>query len=302
MPEYPDITVYIERLEHFLVGQKLEQVRIATPFLLRTYEPAPAEFVGRTLQGQGRSGKRIIFGFEDDFFMVIHLMIAGRFQWHKVGRKIPAKRGLAAFDFPNGTLLLTEASAKKRASLHLVHGREGLQSFDRGGLNVLDTPLHAFQEVVRSENHTLKRTLTDPRLLDGIGNAYSDEILHRAQLSPILLTSRMTDEQIERLYHASREILTEWTERLRVEVGDGFPGKVTAFREEMAVHGKFKQACPVCDTPVQRIKYATNETNYCPVCQTGGKLLADRAMSRLLKKDWPRTMEELESHIEERRR
>ena len=302
MPEYPDITIYIERLEHLLIGRTLEQMRITAPFLLRTFAPPKEAFAGRTLQRMLRSGKRIIFGFEDDYYMVLHLMIAGRLQWQEVGVKIPAKRGLAAFDFSHGTLLLTEASAKKRASLHLVQGEASLLSFDRGGVNVLTAPLADFVAVVRSENHTLKRTLTDPRLVDGIGNAYSDEILHRAQLSPILMTSKMSDEQIERLYDASREVLREWTDRFRTEVGDGFPRKVTAFRDEMAVHGKYKQPCPVCDTPVQRIKYATNETNYCPVCQTGGKLLADRAMSRLLKKDWPRTIEELETHIQERRR
>ncbi|MCB0028566.1 MAG: hypothetical protein KDE28_11700 [Anaerolineales bacterium] len=302
MPEYPDITVYVERLEHFLLGQPLKQLRIKTPFLLRTYEPAPETFTGRTVTELGRLGKRIIFGFEGDFFMALHLMINGRLHWQKAGAIIPAKRGLAALDFPHGTLLLTESTSQKRAALHLVQGREALAAFNRGGVNVLTTGLDQFTAALRRENHTLKRSLTDPRLIDGIGNAYSDEILHRAGLSPFLLTSKITDDQIAGLYEASRGILLDWTERLRQEVGDGFPARVTAFHEAMAVHGKYGQPCPVCGTPIQRIKYASSETNYCPTCQTGGRLLADRALSRLLKQDWPRTPEELEAHIQDRRR
>ncbi|MCB0018083.1 MAG: hypothetical protein KDE09_09870, partial [Anaerolineales bacterium] len=283
MPEYPDITVYVERLEHFLLGQPLKQLRIKTPFLLRTYEPAPETFAGRTVTELGRLGKRIIFGFEGDYFMALHLMINGRLHWQKAGAIIPAKRGLAALDFPHGTLLLTESTSQKRAALHLVQGREALAAFNRGGVNVLTGGQDQFTAALRRENHTLKRSLTDPRLIDGIGNAYSDEILHRAGLSPFLLTSKITDDQIAGLYEASRGILLDWTERLRQEVGDGFPARVTAFHEAMAVHGKYGQPCPVCGTRIQRIKYASSETNYCPTCQTGGRLLADRALSRLLK-------------------
>ena len=301
MPEYPDITVYVERLDHFLLGQQLKQIRIKTPFLLRTYEPAPEAFTGRTVTQLGRLGKRIIFGFEGDYFMVLHLMINGRLHWQKAGATIPAKRGLAALDFPHGALLLTESTSQKRAALHLVQGREALAAFNRGGVNVLTAELAQFAAVLRRENHTLKRALTDPRLIDGIGNAYSDEILHRAGFSPFLLTNNMTDDQIAGLYEASRGILSDWTERLRQEVGDGFPARVTAFHEAMAVHGKYGQPCPICGAPIQRIRYASSETNYCPTCQTGGRLLADRALSRLLKQDWPRTPEELEAHIQDRR-
>jgi formamidopyrimidine-DNA glycosylase len=246
-----------------------------------------------------RIGKRMVFAFEDECFLVLHLMIAGRLHWQKAGAKIPAKKGLAALDFPNGSLVITEASTQKRASLHLIQGHDQLQSFDRGGIDVLQSTLAEFATVMRSENHTLKRALTDPRLLSGIGNAYSDEILHRARLSPVTLTEKLSDEHMSRLYQAIRNILLEWAERLRKEAGKGLPKKVTAFRPEMAVHGRYGQLCPVCNSKIQRIRYATNETNYCPTCQTGGKLLADRALSRLLKKDWPRTIEELEARKRE---
>lgn len=294
MPEYPDITIYIERIEELAIGQQLSQLRVANPFLIRTFDPPIKAINGLTLERLERIGKRIVFGFEDEHFLVMHLMISGRLQWEEAGKKIPGKRGLAAFDFDSGTLMLTEASTKKRASLHLVKGRGELAQFNRGGLDVFGSSLDAFSQAMRGENHTLKRSLTDPRILDGIGNAYSDEILHRAGLSPILLTNKITDEELERLHRAIPEVLLEFTQQMRDEVGDGFPKKVTAFRADMAVHGKYNEPCPVCETKVQRIKYASNETNYCPTCQTGGKLLADRGMSRLLKKDWPRSMEELE--------
>ena len=294
MPEYPDITIYVERIRDLTADQPLERVRIANPFLLRTARPPIDAIEGKLIPAIDRIGKRIVFAFDDDLFLVLHLMISGRLQWQKAGTKIPGKRGMAALDFPNGTLMITEASTKKRASLHLVQGRDALGEFDRGGLNIFTATVDDFMQAMRAENHTVKRSLTDPRILDGIGNAYSDEILHRAQLSPIVWTSRMSDEELTRLFDAAREVLTEWTNRFRAEVGDGFPKKVTAFREEMAVHGKFGQPCPVCGTDVQRIRYASNETNYCPRCQTDGKLLADRSLSRLLRKDWPRTVEELE--------
>ena len=294
MPEYPDITIYIERLGHFAVQQPLKRIRFGNPFLLRTAEPPVTAIHGMKLQDIERIGKRIVFVFPEDYFLVLHLMVSGRLYWEKAGAKIPAKRGLAAFDFENGTLLLIEASTKKRASLHLVQGRQALADFNRGGLEVFDISLAEFASVITAENHTLKRTLTDPRILSGIGNAYSDEMLHRAKLSPILQTKNMTNEQIKLLYEAIRDILAEWTERLRSETGEGFPKKVTAFHKNMAVHGKYEKPCPVCGTTVQRIRYASNETNYCPECQTGGKILADRALSRLLKKDWPRTIEALE--------
>lgn len=300
MPEYPDITVYIERLMHFIKDQRLENVRVANPFLLRTADPPIDAIVNLTLHGIERIGKRIIFVFDDDYFLILHLMISGRLQWQKAGYKIPAKVGLAAFDFANGTLVLTESSTKKRAALHLVKGRERLAYFDRGGLEVIGASFDDFRQAITAENHTLKRTLTDPGILSGIGNAYSDEILHEAKLSPVLQTMKMTGEQIEQLYHASQKILTKFANRIRTEVGDGFPKKVTAFRDDMAVHGRYGKPCPRCNTKVQRIRYSTNETNYCPQCQTGGKLLADRALSRLLRKDWPRTLEELEEKLSER--
>jgi formamidopyrimidine-DNA glycosylase len=294
LPEYPDITIYIERLQFFLKDQTLQQIRIASPFFLRTAYPPLDSIKGLKLSGVERLGKRIIFVFPGEYFLVLHLMISGRLHWKESGIKIPKKRGLAALDFSNGSLLITEASTKKRASLHLVKGREQLKPFDRGGLEVLDASLEEFAGAIKQENHTLKRTMTDPRILSGIGNAYSDEILHHARLSPVLLTQKMTDAQIEQLYHSTREILLERTQWIREEVGEGFPEKVTAFRDDMTVHGRFGLPCPKCGTKVQRIRYLANETNYCPGCQTSGKLLADRSLSRLLKKDWPRTLDELE--------
>ena len=296
MPELPDVVVYIEALERRLIGRRLEGVRLLSPFVLRSVEPPPGALDGRRVLAIRRMGKRIVLGFEDDLFLVIHLMIAGRLRWGAPGAGAPGKIGLAAFDFEEGTLLLTEAGSKRRASLHVVAG-SSLTGFERGGLEPLETDVAGFAERLRSENHTLKRALTDPRLFSGIGNAYSDEILHRARLSPLKLTSRLTDEEASRLHAATRTVLTEWTDRLRREAGDGFPGKVTAFREGMAVHGRYRQPCPECGTPVQRIRYAENETNYCPSCQTEGRLLADRGLSRLLKEDWPRSLEELDERL-----
>ncbi len=293
MPELPDITVYIEALASRLVGEPLERTRIAKPFLLRSVDPPLSAAEGKRVTGVRRMGKRIILELEDDLFLVVHLMIAGRLRWLPAGGKVPGKIGLAAFDFPNGSLILTEAGSKRRASLWLVRGEQALEQFERGGLEVLDSSLAQFTERLVQENHTLKRSLTDPRLFSGIGNAYSDEILHRAKLSPIKHTRRLSDDENQRLFDATRVVLVEWTQRLRRESKGDFPAKVTAFREEMAVHGKFGQPCPVCGTPVQRIRYADNETNYCPRCQTDGKLLADRALSRLLKQDWPRSIDEL---------
>ena len=293
MPELPDITVYIEALESRVVGQRLERTRIAKPFLLRSFDPPITAAEGKTVTGLRRMGKRIVLELEDDLFLVVHLMIAGRLRWQEGGAKVPGKIGLAAFDFPNGTLILTEAGSKRRASLWLTRGEASLVQFERGGLEVFESTLAEFSERLTRENHTLKRSLTDPRLFSGIGNAYSDEILHRARLSPVKHTRRLSEEQTIRLFDATREVLTEWTTRLRAESKGDFPKKVTAFREEMAVHGKFGQPCPVCATPVQRIRYADNETNYCPRCQTEGKLLADRALSRLLKQDWPRSIDDL---------
>lgn len=293
MPELPDITVYIEALASRIIGQPLERTRIAKPFLLRSVDPPISTAEGKRVVGLSRMGKRIVVELEDDLFLVIHLMIAGRLRWLPAGGKVPGKIGLAAFDFPNGTLILTEAGSKRRASLCLVRGEESLEQFERGGLEVLDANLADFTERLIRENHTLKRSLTDPRLFSGIGNAYSDEILHRAKLSPVKHTRRLTEEEIARLFDATRTVLVEWTERLRSESAGDFPAKVTAFRDDMAVHGKFGKPCPACSTPVQRIRYADNETNYCPRCQTEGKLLADRALSRLLKQDWPRSIDEL---------
>ena len=293
MPELPDITVYIEALEQRIVGQPITAVKIATPFLLRTVDPPLQSLPGLVVRDIRRLGKRIVLGMDDDIFVVLHLMIAGRLHWIEAGKRVP-KNIVAAFEFPNGTLTLTEAGTKKRASLHLVRGAESLKQFARGGIEPLEASLGEFTERLRSENHTIKRSLTDPRLFSGIGNAYSDEILHRARMSPAKLTSRLTDDEIARLYSATREILVEWVERMRAQANGAFPEKVTAFRPEMAVHGKYNQPCPVCGTAIQRIRYADNETNYCPRCQTEGKLLADRAFSRLLKQDWPRTIEQLE--------
>jgi formamidopyrimidine-DNA glycosylase len=290
----PDITIYLEALQPRVIDQPLERARVASLFLVRSVDPPLAEFAGKRVLALRRLGKRIVLCFESDLYLVFHLMIAGRFRWREPGAKVPAKLGLAAFDFPTGTLLLTEAGSKKRASLHCIRGRAALDPFERGGIEVLDASLDEFRAALISESHTLKRALTDPGLLSGIGNAYSDEILHRARLSPFKLTRQLDDEEVECLYQATRDTLQEWIERLRVEVGDGFPEKVTAFRPEMAVHGRYRQPCPVCATPIQRIVYAENECNYCPHCQTGGRLLADRALSRLLRGDWPRTLEELE--------
>jgi formamidopyrimidine-DNA glycosylase len=294
MPELPDIVIYLECLHRRVVGHPLERIRLTSPFLLRSVEPSPAQAEGRTVRGLRRLGKRIVLDLDDQLFVVLHLMIAGRLHWKARGAKPPGRVGLAAFDFPAGTLILTEAGTKRRASLHLVQGEEQLAAHHGGGLEVLGADLAAFRAVLRRENHTLKRALTDPRLLSGIGNAYSDEILHRARLSPLTWTSRLTDDATARLFDAVRATLTEWTDRLRAEVGDGFPEKVTAFRDGMAVHGRFRQPCPVCGTAVQRIVYAEKETNYCPRCQTDGTVLADRSLSRLLKDDWPRTVEEWE--------
>ena len=293
MPELPDITVYIEALEARIVGQTLERIRIPKPFLLRSVDPPLSAANGKRVTGIRRMGKRIVLELDDDLFLVIHLMIAGRLRWVPAGAKVPGKIGLAAFDFSNGTLILTEAGTKRRASLWLVRGKKALEQFERGGLEVLVATLDQFAERLRRENHTLKRSLTDPRLFSGIGNAYSDEILHRARLSPIKHTSKLTDDEISTLLHATREVLLEWTERLRQEAKGDFPTGVTAFRDEMAVHGKFGKPCPVCGTPVQRIRYADNETNYCPRCQTDGRLLADRALSRLLREDWPRSIDDM---------
>lgn len=294
MPELPDITLYLHSIGQRITGERLENVRLFTPFLLRTVEPPLAEANGRVVERLERLGKRIVLALEGDLFLVIHLMIAGRFRWAAAGGKPPGKIGLAAFDFAHGSLLLTEAGTKRRASLHVIAGRPNLKPFDRGGLDIFRATTAEFSTAMRHENHTLKRSLTDPRILDGIGNAYSDEILHRARLSPLLLTSRISEEDLSRLHAAARDTLAEWTDRLIRETGDKFPEKVTAFRPEMAVHGRYNLPCPVCGSPVQRIRYAENETNYCATCQTGGRVLADRALSRLLRDDWPRTLAELE--------
>jgi len=296
MPELPDVTVYIEALEKRIRGARFESLELGNPFLLRSIAPHPQELAGKEVEDVRRLGKRIVIELEDDLFLVIHLMIAGRLHW-KPGTlrpNLPKKRGLARFDFSTGSVTLTEAGSKRRASLHLVRGESDLALLDRGGLEVLESDLESFRRALARENHTLKRSLTDPRLFSGIGNAYSDEILHRARLSPVTWTSRLSEEETERLYRATRETLVEWTDELRRDAGDGFPEKVTAFRPKMAVHGRYRQPCPVCATPVQRIAYAENETNYCPRCQTEGKLLADRALSRLLREDWPKSLEELE--------
>lgn len=295
MPELPDITIYIEALRQRIADKPLKRIRIASPFLLRSFDPPIREAVQKKIINLRRIGKQIIWGLENDLFLIFHLMIAGRFHWKKQGAKTGGKVNLAAFDFSNGTLLLTEASTKKRASLHLVQGESSLARFDRGGLEVLGASLEQFRRALLKENHTLKRTLTDPKLFSGIGNAYSDEILHRARLSPLRLSQKLSDNEIACLHAATQKTFREWIERLRTQAGTSFPEKVTAFHPEMAVHGKFRQPCPVCSTPVQRIAYAENECNYCPRCQTGGKILADRSLSRLLKGDWPKTIEELEA-------
>jgi formamidopyrimidine-DNA glycosylase len=295
VPELPDITVYIEALEARILNRTLEKVRVIGPFLLRTATPPIQAVEGKTVRELRRVGKRIAIGLQDDLWLVLHLMIAGRLHWSKPGVKLSPKRALAAFDFSHGSVPLTEAGSQRRASLHVVQGEEGLHELDPGGLEVLTADLDAFAACLTTANHTLKRALTDPRLFSGIGNAYSDEILHHAQLSPVTLTQRLEKAEIARLHHAVQTVLAEWADRLRAEARGEFPENVTAFREQMAVHGKYGQPCPRCGTKIQRIRYASNETNYCPHCQTGGKLLADRALSRLMKQDWPRTLEELEA-------
>jgi formamidopyrimidine-DNA glycosylase len=294
VPELPDVDLYLDALRRRIVGQPLQAVRLASPFLVRSIDPPLEQVINRTVKSLRRLGKRIVWELDDAVFVVIHLMIAGRFRWKERGAGIPGKVGLAAFDFPNGTLVLTEAGSKRQASLYVVAGEDGLSAHDPGGIEPLEASLEQFERVLRRENHTVKRSLTDPHLLSGIGNAYSDEILHAARMSPMKLTSQMTDADIERLHGAMVETLTSWRQRLLDETADRFPEKVTAFREGMAVHGRYGKACPVCGSPVQRIRYAANEANYCAPCQTGGKLLADRSLSRLLKDDWPRSLEELE--------
>ena len=297
MPELPDITAYIEALSARVLRQPVQAVRLASPFVLRTFDPPISAIVGKQVVHIHRIGKRIALELEGDLFLVFHLMIAGRLRWTDRGAKVPGKLGLAAIDFPYGTLVFTEAATKKRASLHLIRGKDAVRALDRGGIEVLDASLAAFREALLRENHTLKRALTDPRLFSGIGNAYSDEILHRARLSPVQTTNKLSDEEIARLHRATQEVLREWIDRLREEAKGEFPEKVTAFREGMAVHGRFRKPCPVCGTAVQRIAYADNETNYCPRCQTEGRILSDRSLSRLLKSDWPKSIEELEEKM-----
>src|SRR5438309_431813 len=294
MPELPDVTVYVEALRERVVGARLERLRLVNPFVLRSVDPPLSDVVGRAVTGVSRLGKRIVLGLQDQRFVVIHLMIAGRLHWKAAGARPPGKIGVAAFDFSTGTLVMTEAGTKKRAAIHLVRGADALREHDPGGLEVLEADLTAFRAALLAEKHTLKRALTDARLFSGIGNAYSDEILHRACLSPVKLSQQLADEEIRRLFEATRATLLDWSERLRREAGDGFPEGVTAFREGMAVHGRYGKPCPACGAPVQRIVHAENATNYCARCQTGGRLLADRALSRLLKEDWPRTLEQLE--------
>jgi formamidopyrimidine-DNA glycosylase len=295
MPELPDVELYLHALRRRVLGQTLEGIRIASPFLLRTVEPFVEELAAKRVLTLRRLGKRIVLGLEDELYIVIHLMIAGRFRWKPPGHKIPGRLGLAAFDFEDGTLLLTEASKKKRAALHLCRGEGALREHDPGGVEPLEIDFASFSAALRERNHTVKRALTDPRIFSGIGNAYSDEILHRAKLSPLIWTTRMTEEQLQRLHRATREVLSDWLARLIEQNGEAFPERVTAFRPEMAAHGKYGQPCPTCGDPIQRIVFAKRETNYCATCQTGGKLLADRALSRLLKGDWPRSLEELEA-------
>src|SRR6267143_7005295 len=293
MPELPDIELYLSALRPRILGRPLEGLRIASPFLLRTVEPPVTALSGRTVETLRRIGKRLVLGLEGDYFAVLHMMIAGRLWWKPRGATLRERRDLAAFDFPDGTLLLTEAGATHRASLHVVRGAGALAAHDPGGIEPLLASPHAFHAALTHENHTLKRALTDPRLFSGIGNAYSDEILHAARLSPLQLTANLSEQETTRLYEATQRTLTTWVERLRAETGDGWPERVTAFREGMAVHGRYREPCPVCRSPVQRIRYANNEANYCARCQTGGRLLADRALSRLLKEDWPRSLEEM---------
>ncbi len=304
MPELPDIEAYLTALAPRVLGKALQGVRLGSPFVLRSVSPRPAEAVGKQITALRRIGKRIAFGLEGEedsrIFLVLHLMIAGRLHWKERGAKLPGRLGLAAFDFPEGTLTFTEAGTRKRASLTLVQGEAALAAIDPGGLDVLGSPLDAFRAALLRESHTLKRTLTDPRLFSGIGNAYSDEILHRARLSPVRLVGQLGDAEVKALRDACRVVLSEWTDRLAAEAKKAFPEKVTAFRPEMAVHGKYGQPCPVCGSAVQRIVHASNETNYCARCQTGGRLLADRALSKLLKADWPKTLEELEERVASR--
>jgi formamidopyrimidine-DNA glycosylase len=295
MPELPDIVAYVGALESRIVDRPLERVRLASPFLLRTTQPTVADTEGRTVREVRRIGKRIAIGVDGDLWLVLHLMIAGRLHWRPAKVKLAGRQNLAAFDFPEGTLTLTEAGTKRRASLHVLAGEEGLQSVDPGGIDVLAADLDSFRAALSAENHTLKRALTDPRFVSGIGNAYSDEILHAAQMSPMAQTQKLKSGEWEKLFAATQRTLGLWMERLRAQVGSGFPEKVTAFREDMAVHGRYGQPCPVCGEKVLRIRYADNETNYCARCQTGGKVLADRGLSRLLGSDWPRTLEELEA-------
>jgi formamidopyrimidine-DNA glycosylase len=295
MPELPDIVAYISGLESRIVGQPLERIRLASPFLLRTAQPPITRVEGRTVRQLRRIGKRIVIGVENDLWLALHLMIAGRLHWRMPEAKLAGRQSLAAFDFPNGSLVLTEAGTKRRASLHILSGEDSLRSVDPGGIDIFSSDLNSFRAALTAENHTLKRALTDPRLLSGIGNAYSDEILHAAQLSPITLTHKLKPHEWERLFSATQHTLEMWVDRLRAEAGSGFPEKVTAFREDMAVHGRYGEPCPRCGDKVLRIRYADKETNYCARCQTGGKVLADRSLSRLLGSDWPRTLEELEA-------
>jgi len=295
MPELPDIAAYLNALETRLVGQPMEHVRLASAFLLRTVQPPIAEVEGHAVRELRRVGKRIAFGFDNDLWLVLHLIIAGRLHWRALGAKLGGRNNLAAFDFPHGSLVLTEAGSKRRASLHVVRGEEGLRAMDPGGMDVFGVDVNGFRDALSKENRTLKRALTDPRIVSGIGNAYSDEILHAARLSPIIQTHKLTGEEWARLFAATRETLQLWIDRFLEEAKQGFPEKVTAFRKEMAVHGRFGEPCPRCGEKIQRIRYADNETNYCAKCQTGGKVLADRSLSRLLKSDWPRTLDELEA-------
>jgi formamidopyrimidine-DNA glycosylase len=309
LPELPDIELYLHALQSRIVGRRLDRIRLASPFLVRSFDPPIDQANGKSVLGLSRVGKRLVWAMDDDLFMVIHLMIAGRFRWTARATegtdplpKIPGKVGLAAFDFSNGSLILTEAGSQRRASLYFVRGEKALAEHDPGGLEVMTSSAQEFGEALTRENHTLKRALTDPHLLSGIGNAYSDEILHAAKMSPMLLTSKLTPEQIEHLHAHTVGILAKWRDDLIASAGEKFPEKVTAFREGMAAHGRYGKPCPVCGTPIQRIQYATNEANYCPTCQTGGKLLADRGLSRLLKNDWPKSLDDLERRKENQRR
>lgn len=301
MPELPDLTAYVEAIRARCVGQPLQRVRLGNPFLLRSVEPPLEAFADRVLQDVTLLGKRLVFAFPEAYFLVVHLMIAGRFQWKPAGAKVPGKVGLAAFDFGSGTLILTEAGSKRRASLHAVRGAEALAAMDPGGIDVLAASREQFGAVLTRERHTLKRSLTDPRLFSGIGNAYSDEILHAAQLSPMRQTHQLSSEEIDRLFAATQSVLRHWMAHFLAQMGDGFPARVTAFVDGMAAHGRYGQPCPRCGTPIQRLVYAQNEANYCPTCQTGGKLLADRALSRLLREDWPKSLDDLDEYKAQRR-